>query len=256
LSVLQFLLLLGAGFAGGTVNAIAGGATFFTFPAMLAVGIPPVVANASNATALLPASLVAAWAQRRDLADAGRKRLRLLALLGVGGGVAGAVLLLVTSDRTFMVLVPFLLLVATVAFAASPRLLALLRKRRPAQAGGVLQLGPSTVAVLVFCLVYGGYFGAGLGIMLLAGFAVAGLEDLRVANALKNGVSGLVNGVAVGIFVGQGIVVWPATLAMMAGAALGGFAGARIARRLPQPVFRAVVIAVGSLLTVWYFVKL
>jgi uncharacterized membrane protein YfcA len=105
-------------------------------------------------------------------------------------------------------------------------------------------------------MVYGGYFGAGLGIMLLAGFAVAGLEDLRVANALKNGLSGLVNGVAVGIFVSQGIVVWPATLAMMAGAALGGFAGAGIARRLPQPVFRAVVIAVGSLLTLWYFLKL
>jgi uncharacterized protein len=249
------LLLLAAGFAGGTVNAIAGGATFFTFPAMLAVGIPPVVANASNATALLPASLVAAWAQRRDLVDVGAARLRRLALLGVCGGIAGAALLLVTSDRAFMVLVPFLLLVATALFAASPRLLALLRSRRPAQAGG-LRFGPGTVAVLVFCMVYGGYFGAGLGIMLLAGFAVAGLEDLRVANALKNGLSGLVNGVAVAIFVSQGLVVWPATLAMMAGAALGGFVGARIARRLPQPVFRAVVIAVGSLLTLWYFLKL
>ena len=250
------LLLLAAGFAGGTVNAIAGGATFFTFPAMLAVGIPPVVANASNATALLPASLVAAWAPRRDLVDVGAARLRRLALLGVGGGIAGAILLLVTSDRTFMVLVPFLLLVATALFAASPRLLALLRSWRPAQAGGGLRFGPGTLAVLVFCMVYGGYFGAGLGIMLLAGFAVAGLEDLRVANALKNGLSGLVNGVAVAIFVSQGIVVWPATLAMMAGAALGGFTGARIARRLPQPVFRDLVIGVGSLLTLWYFLKL
>jgi uncharacterized protein len=250
------LLLFAAGFAGGTVNAIAGGATFFTFPAMLAVGIPPVVANASNATALLPASLVAAWTQRRDLADVGAPRLRLLALLGIVGGAVGAGLLLITSDRTFMVLVPFLLLVATVAFAASPRLLALIRARRPAEAGGGLRLGPWTVAVLVFCLVYGGFFGAGLGIMLLAGLAVAGLEDLRVANALKNGLSGLDNGVAVAVFVSQGLVVWPATLAMMAGAALGGFVGARIARRLPQPVFRWIVIGVGSLLTAWYFLKL
>jgi uncharacterized membrane protein YfcA len=222
---------------------------------MLAVGIPPVAANASNATALVPASLVAAWTQRRDLADVGRRNLRVLALLGIAGGVAGAVLLLVTSNRTFMVLVPFLLLFATVLFAVSPRLLALLRARRPDDTGR-LRLTVGTVPVLVLCLVYGGYFGAGLGIMLLAGLSVAGVADLRIANALKNGVSGLVNGVAVAIFVTQGIVVWPATLAMMAGAALGGFAGARIARRLPQRLFRAIVIGVGSLLSVWYLMKL
>jgi uncharacterized membrane protein YfcA len=255
LSPFHALLLLAAGFTGGTVNAIAGGASFFTFPAMLAVGIPPVVANASNATALVPASLVAAWAQRRDLADAGLRRLPVLALLSVGGGVAGAALLLVSSDSAFMVAVPFLLLVATALFALSPRLLALARNRRPSHGGG-LKLSPGTVAVLFPCLVYGGYFGAGLGIMLLAGLAVAGLDELRVANALKNGMSALVNGVAVAIFVTQGLVVWPATLLMMAGAALGGFAGARIARRLPQRLFRAIVIAAGSLLTVWYFIKL
>lgn len=248
-----FLLLL-AGLAGGTVNAIAGGATFFTFPAMLAAGIPPVVANASNATALVPASLVAAWAQRRDLADV-RERLLPLALLGLGGGVAGAVLLLVTPDRTFMALVPFLLLAATALFALSPRLLALIRARRGPGPGG-LRLTPGTVALLAACVVYGGYFGAGLGIMLLAGLALSGLEDLRVANALKNGLAALVNSVAVAVFVSQGVVVWPATLVMMAGAALGGFAGARIARRLPQRLFRAVVIAVGSLLSLWYLVRL
>ncbi len=92
--------------------------------------------------------------------------------------------------------------------------------------------------------------------MLLAGLAVSGLDELRVANALKNGMSALVNSVAVAIFISQGLIVWPATLAMMAGAALGGFAGAKIARRLPQRLFRAIVITVGSLLTVWYFIKL
>jgi uncharacterized membrane protein YfcA len=253
LSLIDALILLAAGFAGGTTNAIAGGATFFTFPAMLAVGIPPVAANASNATALLPASIVAAWAQRRELADIER-RLVVLAILGIGGGITGAVLLLVTSDRTFMTLVPFLLLLATVLFAASPRLLAMVRARRADHTGG-LRITPATVLLLGLCVVYGGYFGAGLGIMLLAGLALSGLEDLLVANAVKNGLSGLVNGVAVLIFVTQGIVVWPATLVMMAGAALGGFVGARIARRLPQRLFRAIVIGVGSLLTVWYFVN-
>lgn len=255
MSLLDAMLLLAAGFAGGTVNAIAGGASFFTFPAMLAVGIPPVAANASNATALVPASLVAAWAQRRDLADAGLRRLPVLALLSVAGGVVGAVLLLVSSDDAFMVAVPFLLLVATALFAFSPRLLAMVRARRPSHGGG-LKLTARTAAVLIPCLIYGGYFGAGLGIMLLAGLAVSGLDELRVANALKNGMSALVNSVAVAIFISQGLVAWPATLAMMAGAALGGFAGARIARRLPQRLFRAIVIGVGSLLTVWYFIKL
>ena len=149
---------------------------------------------------------------------------------------------------------PLLLLVATLLFALSPRLLGLVRHLRPSHGGG-LRLNAWTVLVLLPCLVYGGYFGAGLGIMLLAGLAVAGLEELRVANALKNGMSALVNGVAVAVFVSQGIVVWPAALTMMVGAALGGFAGARIARRLPQRLFRAIVIGVGSLLTVWYFVR-
>ena len=254
LNLLDTLLLVVAGFAGGTVNAIAGGATFFTFPAMLAAGIPPVAANASNTVALVPASLIAAWAQRRELADAGPHRLPVLAALSLGGGIAGAVLLLSTSDRAFMALVPWLLLVATLLFALSPHLLALIRRGRPVHAGG-LRLNAWTVLVLIPCLVYGGYFGAGLGIMLLAGLAVAGLEELRVANALKNGMSALVNGIAVAVFVSQGIVVWPAALTMMAGAALGGFAGARIARRLPHKLFRAIVVAVGSLLTLWYFMR-
>ncbi|MEK0082887.1 sulfite exporter TauE/SafE family protein [Benzoatithermus flavus] len=254
MSFFQILLLFVAGFAGGTVNAIAGGATFFTFPAMLAVGIPPVTANASNTTALVPASLVAAWAQRRDLADIERM-LPILGLFGLAGGAAGAVLLLVTSDRAFMVLVPFLLLVATLLFAFSPRILTAVRARHATHQGG-LRLSPGVVLLLLAVMIYGGYFGAGLGIMLLAGLAIAGLEELRVANAVKNGVSALVNGVAVAIFIFQGVVVWPAALTMMAGAALGGFAGARIARRLPQRIFRIIVIGVGALLTVWYFLKL
>jgi len=254
MSLAQALFLFAAGFAGGTVNAIAGGATFFTFPAMLAAGIPPVAANASNTTALVLGSVIAAWAQRQDLADAGLRRLPVLAGLSLAGGAAGAILLLVTSDRAFMVLVPFLLLIATALFAFSPRLLATIRRHRPAQGG--LNLNAWTVLILILCLVYGGYFGAGLGIMLLAGLAIAGLEELRVANALKNGMSALVNGTAVAVFISQGIIVWPAALVMMMGASLGGFLGAKIARHLPNRVFRAIVITVGSVLTMWYFVAL
>lgn len=251
---LDYLLLIAAGFAGGMTNAIAGGATFFTFPAMLAVGIPPVAANASNTTALAPASLVAAWTQRHDLADV-RPHILLLSLLGIAGGVLGAILLLVTPDDTFMVFVPFLLLLATALFALSPHLMAFARRHRPAAPTG-LHLSVGTVALLMFCFVYGGYFGAGLGIMMLAGLALSGLDDLRVANGLKNGLSALVNGVAVVVFIVQGIVVWQAALVMLAGAVTGGFVGAKVASILPRQVFRAIVITVGSLLTVWYFLKL
>ncbi|MFO1072712.1 MAG: sulfite exporter TauE/SafE family protein [Geminicoccaceae bacterium] len=250
---MQILLLLLAGFAGGTVNAIAGGATFFTFPAMLAAGIPPVAANASNTTALVPASLIAAWTQRRELSDL-RGRTWVLAVLGLIGGAAGAILLLVTSDRTFMALVPWLLIAATLLFAFSPRLLAWVRARR-GSGDGLLRLTPGTILLVAVCAVYGGYFGAGIGIMLLAGLAIAGIEDLLVANALKNGLAALINGVSVIVFVAQNVVVWPAALTMMAGAALGGFAGAHIARRLPQRLFRGIVITVGTLLSIWYLLR-
>ena len=253
MSLADVLLLLAAGFAGGMVNAIAGGATFFTFPAMLAVGIPPVTANASNTVALCPASLVAAWAQRRDLADLGRHLVPLSAI-GVLGGAIGAVSLLLTSDRAFMVLVPFLLLGATLLFALSPRLLALIRARQAHD--GRFRASPPTMAVTAVASAYGGFFGAGLGILLLATLSLAGLDRLSTANAVKNLLSSAVYLVAVVIFVVSDAVVWWATLVMLAGALLGGYAGARLARRLPQRVFRAIVIGVGSLLTVWYFVKL
>lgn len=256
MSAADVLLLVVAGFAGGMTNAIAGGATFFTFPAMLAVGIPPVAANASNTTALMPASLVAAWAQRRDLVDVGRA-IWPLAALGLAGGVAGAVLLLSTSDRAFLTLVPFLLLIATLTFALSPRILAFVRARRPPEtvAHG-LRLSVGTLPLLVFCTIYGGYFGAGLGIMLLAGLTLAGLDRLAVANAAKNALSALINGVAVVVFVVQGVVVWPAALVMLAGAVAGGFVGGKIASRLPVKLFRTIVIGFGSFLTLWYFWKL
>ena len=242
---------MAAGFAGGTINAIAGGATFFTFPAMLAVGIPPVAANASNTVALFPASLVAAIALRRELAVT-RRHLPRLVLIGLIGGIAGAVLLLATPDRAFLALVPWLLLLATLAFAFSPRLLAWAR-RHHADSG--FRLGPAMLLLVAACAIYGGYFGAGVGIMLMAGMTVAGLDDPHAANALKNLMAAAINGVAVLVFIVDGTVVWPAALVMLAGAVTGGLFGARVAQRLPPRLFRWLVIGVGSLLTVWYFVR-
>lgn len=248
MTVWDIVLLVLAGLAGGTTNALAGGATFFTFPAMLAIGLPPVVANASNCVALWPASLVAALAQVREIM--GERRLLLpLMLVSVVGGVAGALLLLNTSDQAFLLLVPFLLLAATLLFALSPRLLPLLR----AQATGHVSFGPGKLALMTLCAVYGGYFGAGIGIMMIAGLSLAGIDNVRVANALKNLLSGVINGVAVLVFVFSGIVAWKAALIMLAGAVLGGALGGRLAGVIPVKLLRLMVITIGSFLTVWYF---
>jgi uncharacterized protein len=242
-------LLVLAGLAGGTTNALAGGATFFTFPAMLAVGLPPVVANASNAVALWPASLIAALAQLREIAGA-RRLLPALVLTGLAGGASGAFLLLRTTDAAFLRLVPFLLLGATLLFALSPRLLPYLRRQG---ASGRVRFGPGKLGLMGLCAVYGGYFGAGIGIMMMAGLTLAGIEDVRVANALKNLLSGFINGVAVVIFVISGIVDWPGALVMLAGAVAGGALGGRLAGVIPARALRLTVISIGSFLTVWYF---
>ena len=252
MTALQAILLLAAGFAGGTVNAIAGGATFFTFPAMLAVGIPPVAANASNTVALFPASLVAAIALRRELATTRRHLLRLV-LIGIVGGIAGAVLLLATPDRAFLVLVPWLLLLATSVFAFSPRLLAWCAPR--ASADGGFRLGAAMLVLVAVCSVYGGYFGAGVGIMLMAGLDLAGLDDPHAANALKNLHGGGHQRRRRARLRGRG----HGRLAGCPGHA-GRCGGRRRVRcqarqRLPPRLFRGIVIGVGSLLTVWYFIR-
>ncbi len=254
MTLAQIILLFTAGLAGGTVNAIAGGATFFTFPAMLAVGLPPVVANASNTVALWPASLTAALAERKEL-WANRDMAKTFLVIAMVGGLVGALLLLITSNEAFKVLVPFLLLLATVVFAGSGRLLKWLRRRAPAPTQPRLN-HPAILATIGFCAVYGGYFGAGIGIMMMAGLTLAGIEQLHLANALKNLLAAAINGVAVVVFVVSGIVDWPSALVMLAGALCGGFMGARVARRIPAQVLRTVVITVGSLLTAWYFWRL
>ena len=248
MSLGQALLLALAGAAGGVTNALAGGATFFTFPAMIAVGLPPVVANASNAVALWPASVVAACAQAREIASL-RRLLPPLLAAAFGGSAVGAALLLTTSDRTFLALVPFLLLAATLLFALSPRLLPYVRARRPAQ----VAFGPRRLSLMGLCAIYGGYFGAGMGIMMMAGLSLSGVDDVRAANALKNLLAGVINGVAVVIFVAAGVVAWPETLVMLAGAVLGGALGGKLAGVIPAGALRIGVIAVGSFLTAWYF---
>lgn len=251
MSLPEVLLILAPGFAAGGMNALAGGGTFFSFPALLAIGLPPVTANATNAVALWPASLAGAWAARPSLRGLGSYLTPLL-LVGLVGGAAGGLLLLLSGDDLFSNLIPWLLLVATLLFAASPWLSRwLASRRRDAEQVRHTPLGfvgHSLVSI------YGGYFGAGMGILQLAAFSIEG-HALNRANALKNLFSAMIYTVASLTFVIAGRVSWLELAVLLAGATLGGYAGGALGERLPPKLLRALVLLVGGGMTLYYFWK-
>lgn len=246
----QIALVGIAAFCAGAMNSVAGGGTFLSFPALLAVGVPPVAANASNSVALWPASLSGAWAYRRELARY-KRYLIPLGVVSLIGGVGGGLLLLATHDATFSRLIPWLLLFATVLFAFSGKISSLLRRGEKAAPGNsaVSLAGHAVVSV------YGGFFGAGMGILMLASLAMAGHDDVHEINAIKNLLSAIIYSVTVLTFVVAGAVSWPHTIVMLATATIGGYWGASIARRIPALWLRRFIIAVGLVLTVFYFNK-
>lgn len=253
----QALLIVLGGFAAGAVNAMAGGGTFFSFPALLAVGVPPVVANASNSVALWPGSLASAWAYRTELARF-KSYLLPMGLASLAGGVAGGLLLLAAGDARFSALIPWLLAFATLLFAFSPQISAQVqawRTRRAAPGASPSDTPQSGWVVQLLVSVYGGFFGAGMGILMMASMAIAGHKDVQEINALKNLLSSIVYSVTVVTFVAAGAVSWQHTLVMLAAASLGGYWGARVARSLQGPWLRCTVIGVGVALTLYYFYR-
>jgi uncharacterized membrane protein YfcA len=245
------LLLFGAGLAGGIVTAIVGGSSLITFPALLAAGLPPIVANASNAVALTPGTFMAGLA---DLERRPRWDRSFLGLMGVcvAGSVAGAALLLLTPEKTFTAVVPLLIGFATILFAVSGRIRLWIGSRAaPARA---TEPSRESLKLLLFApvAVYGGYFGAGMSVMLLALLSISRADDFRTANVLKNLLAGLTSLVALLLFVPQGIVAWGPTLTMMAGTLIGGFVGGRLVRVFSPGVVRAIVITAGAILTLVY----
>jgi uncharacterized membrane protein YfcA len=257
-TVLSYLIIALGAFMAGGMNAMAGGGTFFSFPALLAAGVPPVIANASNTLALWPASLLSAWAYRREIRRHGKWAIR-LALVSLLGGLAGGLLLLSTSNAAFSKLIPWLLLVATTLFAFSAqvsRMVAWCKTRMGVKAHNddqPVSLGGSVFQFIV--AIYGGYFGAGLGILTLAALAIQGYEDIQELNALKNLTSAVNYTIAAATFVIAGAISWPHTLVMLVTALLGSKAGAALARRMPAKWLKRMVIAVGSSLTLIYFYK-
>lgn len=243
--MLGILLLMLAAFCSGALNAVAGGGAFITFPALLFAGVPPVAANASSTVALFPGQAASSWAYRREIAAGGQVNVPVFAALSLVGGLVGALLLLVTPNATFARFVPWLLLFATSVFAIG------------AYAPGIvsrLRLGGRSVLVVQFLIsIYGGYFGGGIGILILATLGVFGLTDLHAMNGLKSLVSGCLNAVAVAAFVAGGAVYWTEALIMLVAAMAGGYAGASVARHIPPPVLRKLVILVGAAMTVYFF---
>jgi hypothetical protein len=245
------LLLLAAGFAGGIVTAIVGGASLITFPALLAAGLPPVIAVASNAVATTPASFAAALTDRRWL-PAWQPAFRRVIAVAMAGSGAGALLLIFTPERALMTLVPLLIGMATAVFALAGRIRAWIFRHAADPAVHSARADRLGLALLAPTAVYVGYFGAGAGVMLLAILSLGHDRDFRTANVLKNLLGGVTSMVAVLVFVVSGSVAWPHTSVMMAGALAGGYAGARLARVIPAAFVRVLVIIVGCIVTVVY----
>ncbi len=239
-------LLMTAAFLAGTLNAVAGGGSFLTLPALVFTGVPPVVANATGTVALLPGYAASAWGFRDNAAQPPGLSMRQLVGLSLAGGAAGAALLLVTPDATFRRIVPWLLLAATLLFALGPQL-------RRWTAGADAHPSPLRAAIGVLAVAaYGGYFNGGLGILLLALFGLLGQTQLHAANGLKNLVSALLTAIAVLLYAAGGLVQWPQALVMAVAATAGGYGGARVARRIPTAWLRAGIVATGLVMT-WLF---
>ena len=256
----HWLWLSVAAFLAGVLNAVAGGGSFLLFPAMLGMKMLPVQANATNTVALWPGQLTSIAAYRDDI----RRNRRLavpMGLAGFLGGTAGAVVLLNTPQKTFMRLVPWLLLFAASTFAVSgpvARALERLKFKRHAQAGAGEAHAPRRLPLFVATVVvscYVGYFGAGAGFLFMTMLALLGYEDIHAINALKVVANLLANGIAFVIFIVDGQVVWRFCLAAMIAAAIGGYVSASLARRVPQPVLRGLVVAIGLSMAAWFFVR-
>lgn len=238
---LEVAAIFGAGIAAGTINTIVGSGSLITFPTLLAFGFPPLDANVSNTVGLVPGSLSGAVGYRRELVGQRSRAIR-LGLSSAAGGLTGAILLL-AFPGAFSAIVPVLIAVALILVAAGPRLsIALTRHRHPESHRSW------PLAVLFYATaIYGGYFGAGMGIIMIALLAIFVPDDLQRLNGLKNVLAALINGVAGILFIAIAPVHWDVVALIAAGSIVGGQIGARVGRRLPAPALRFAIIAVGLL---------
>lgn len=246
------LVLVAAAALAGAMNALAGGGTLVTFPSLLAFGLSPVAANATSTVALVPGGIGGFWGFRRDVAG-DRRELLWMTLPSLVGGAAGALLVLWAGNRTFARVVPWLIYGATILFVAQAPIRRFLDRRIGAD-GHKRRRALQVVAQLAIS-VYGGFFGAAMGILMLAMLGLVGHDDLSRMNGLKNFAGVAINLTAAGIFVAGGQVRWPLALAMMAGSIAGGYAAARASRRIDPAWVRALVVVTGVVMGTFTLVK-
>lgn len=242
MSALEALAVFVAGIGAGTINTVVGSGTLLTFPVLLGIGYAPVVANVSNTIGLVPGSVSGAVGYRRELAGQ-RDHAVALGIASAVGGVTGAVLLLVLPASAFEAIVPVFILLALVLIVIQPRLA---RMIEPAPGRPEAGNRPAAMAAVFASGVYGGYFGAAQGILLLAILGILVHDDLHRANALKNVLAGLVNLVAALVFIAVAKVAWAPVVLLAAGSVIGGQLGARFGRGLPPAALRALIIVVGT----------
>ena len=255
MTFLQASILFVAAILGGTLNSVAGGGTFITLPALIFTGVLPINANASSTVALWPGSIASVWAYRKEFAKQRRLVTILLSITSLIGGILGAELLVRTSQTTFVKLLPYLLLLATVLFALSGPITTRLHRRTTSKnrQSWLTLVGISSLQLVI--AIYGGYFGGGIGILMLATLGLMGMENIHEMNAMKTLLTTFINGVAVIIFIIRGIVVWPQAIVMVIGAIIGGYTGAYFARKIDQRLIRGFVILVGVSMTIYFFLR-
>ena len=248
----QVIFLFFAGAIGGAINAVAGGGSFVAFPALLFTGVAPVPANATNTLALWVGTTASGGAYRQKL-DIPRRVMIPLIVTSVIGGVAGALLLIKTPAQTFLKVLPWLMLGATLLFAFGKHLTGRVSAGMSGETTKSSMVG-ATIFELAVAL-YGGYFGGGLGILNLAMLSALGMTDIHAMNKLKVILGSIINGVAAIAFVVTGFILWPQAGVMTVGAIVGGYGAAHYAQKLPQIWIRGLVIAVGTLMTIYFFIR-
>jgi hypothetical protein len=252
LNLSNAVLLFFAGLLGGALNSVAGGGSFIGFPSLLFTGVPAVPANATNTVALWTGLFFSGGAFRHHL-KVRRRVLVTLAGVSVAGGICGALLLLRTPGETFLRVIPWLMLVAVCLFVFGPRITRGIRSQPTSEPSAKSILAAAFFQLLV--AIYGGYFGGGMGFVILAMLTMFGMADVHEMNALKIVLSSATNGIAVVIFILRHAVYWPQALIMIGGAAVGGYFGAHYSLRLPQVWVRRFVIFVGMAMTTYFFVR-
>jgi uncharacterized membrane protein YfcA len=239
------VILIAAAFLGGALNSLAGGGSLVTFPALLFAGLNPIDANASSVVALFSGTFAGAWAYRRNILAVAEFSVIGLFVLSLVGGLIGALLLLWTPATIFAALVPWLILFATIVFAVG--------NFAPVETIQRIQLGPRSALTALFIIaVYGGYFGGGIGFLILAAFTLVGMRDINAMNGLKMGLVGVMTVTAILAFIVANVVRWPETLPMLVSSAVGSYMAAHWAQRLDQRLIKGFVVVLGAALTVYF----